>query len=124
MLPYYTTSSYANVWTIRTEPIASSSVSLSLNLQDMFLLKNTSSSISNYSYDRYESLLSFSASISGAIEGGEYRATIISGSTTVWHGSVQVYGTGSTYNMDKADYLNQNTQYISNVSANEYIILD
>jgi hypothetical protein len=123
MLPYYITSSYANVLTIRTEPIAST-IPLSLNLQDMFLLKNTSSSISTYTYNTYESLLSFSASISGAIDGGEYRATITSGSTEVWHGSIQVYGTGSTYNIDKADYTNQNTQYISNQSANEYIILD
>jgi hypothetical protein len=122
MLPYYTTGS--NSWTIRTSPIASSSVSLSLHLQDMYLLTDTSSSISTYSYDNYESLLSFSASISGAIEAGEYRAYITSGSTTLWHGSVQVYGTGSSDNMDKADYLNQNTQYISNESANEYIILD
>jgi hypothetical protein len=123
MLPYYTTSSYTNVWTIRTEPIESK-ITLKLNLQDMFLLKNTSSSISTYTYDTYESLLSFSASISGAIDGGEYRATITSGSTEVWHGSVQVYGTGSICNFDKADYTNQNTQYISNQSANEYIILD
>lgn len=123
MLTYFTTGS--NIWTIRTSPIASSSVSLSLDLQDMFLLKNTSSSISIYSYNTYESLLSFQPQISGAIEAAEYRATIKSGSTEIWHGSVQVFGTASVDSGSKADYTNQNTeQYISHLSDNEYIILE
>ena len=123
MLTYFTTGS--NIWTKRTSPIASSSVSLSLDLQDMFLLKNTSSSISIYSYNTYESLLTFQPQISGAIEAAEYRATIKSGSTEIWHGSVQVFGTASVDSGSKADYTNQNTeQYISHLSDNEYIILE
>jgi len=123
MLTYFTTGS--NSWTIRTSPIASSSVSLSLDLQDMFLLKNISSSISSYSYNSYESLLTFTPNISGAIEAAEYRATIKSGSSEIWHGSVQVFGTGSADSGSKADYTNQNTQqYTSHISQNEYIILE
>ena len=125
MLTYYTSGS--NYWTLRTSPIASTTDFIKLELQDMFLLSNQSQSISplDYSYDSYESLLSFSASISGAIVGGEYRATISSGSAELWHGSVQVYGTGSSVSSSKADYENQNTQqYTSHISENEYIILE
>ena len=46
MLTYFTTGS--NNWTIRTSPIASSSVSLSLDLQDMFLLKNKNSELFDF----------------------------------------------------------------------------
>jgi hypothetical protein len=62
--------------------------------------------------------------ISGAIVGAEYRATLLnSGSIEpIWNGSIQVYASQST--VDKAVYENQNTQYISNVSENHYIIMD
>ena len=125
MLTYFTTGS--NNWTIRTQPIASSTDFIKLELQDMFLLSNQSQSISplDYSYNSYESLLTFQPQISGAIEAAEYRATIKSGSTEIWHGSVQVFGTASILSSSKADYTNQNTeQYISHLSDNEYIILE
>jgi hypothetical protein len=61
--------------------------------------------------------------ISGAIVGEEYRATLInSGSlTSIWNGSIQVYASQST---DKTVYENQNTQYVSHISENRYIIMD
>lgn len=123
MLTYYTSGS--NNWTLRTSPISSSVATLTVEYQDMFLLTNQSQSLApalEYTYDEYESLLTFSASISGAAVGNEYRATIKSGSCSVWHGSVQVYNSQSVFS--KSDYENQNKQYISNVTANEYIIMD
>lgn len=119
MLGYHI--SQSNYYTIRTEPTASSAFTMSL--QDMTRLTNTTASLSGISYDGYESMLNFTASISGAIVGEEYRATITNGTTAIWHGSVQVFMSGSTPN-DKADYENQNTQYKSHVSENRYVIMD
>jgi hypothetical protein len=67
--------------------------------------------------------IGFTASISGAIVGGEYRATLLnSGSIEpIWHGSIQVYASQS---IDKAVYENQNTQYVSHESENRYIIME
>ena len=115
MLAYFITGS--NVLTLRTNDITSGSA-LKLNLQNMTTLVNTTASITNYSYNTYESLLQFTASISGAATSEEYRATITSGSLQVWAGSVQVYASESS----NTSYTNQNTQYISHESANEYII--
>lgn len=123
MLTYYTSGS--NYWTLRTSPIISASIApLTVEYQDMFLLTNQSQSIAaiESTYDEYESLLTFSASISGAVVGNEYRATIKSGSCSVWHGSVQVYNSQSVFS--KSDYENQNKQYISNVTDNSYIIMN
>ena len=117
MIAYYITGS--NNVAIRTNEINSGSV-LSLRLQNMLTLVNTSSSINNYSYDDYESLLQFTASIVSASVGDEYRANIVSGSTNVWNGSIQVYASESLVSA----YTNQNTQYKSNVTENEYIIMN
>jgi hypothetical protein len=117
MLAYYTTGS--NIFTLRTEDFTSGSA-LVLNLQNMFTLVNTSSSISGYSYNDYENLLQFTASIASSSVAGEYRATIKSGSTEVWAGSIQVY----TSQSNNTVYTNQNQQYISNVTDNEYIIMN
>jgi hypothetical protein len=117
MLGYYITGS--NSYTIRTEDFTSGST-LVLRLQNMLTLKNTSSSITSYTFNDYENLLSFTPTIPSASVGGEYRAYLTSGSTSIWHGSIQVY----TSQSNDTEYTNQNTQYISNVTGNEYIILE
>ena len=116
MLSYYISGS--NAFTIRTKPTGSSN--LTLHLQDMYLLTNQSQSLS-YIYDVYQSMLSFTASIASASVGSEYRAYISDSTCSIWHGSIQVYASQS---IDKPNYTNQNDQYISNVTENEYIILD
>jgi hypothetical protein len=120
MLAYYISGS--NIFTFRTAP--TSSQSLTLHLQDMMTLRNSSSSISPYTYNSYESMLSFTASISSSFVGDEYRAYITSGTSSIWNGSIQVY---TSQSVDKANYENQiplEQVYKSRVSTNEYIILD
>ena len=119
MLAYYQSGS--NIYTIRTAPTGSTS--LTLYLQDMLTLKNTSSSISPYTYNAYESMLSFTASLTASI-GAEYRAYITSGDTNIWNGSIQVY---TSQSIDKPNYTNQiplEKEFKSRISTNEYIILE
>jgi hypothetical protein len=121
MQAYYISGS--NVFNFRTKPTGSGN--LSLRLQNMYTLANTSSSISSYTYKAYESLLEFTASIASASIGDEYRATIVdTASGSIWNGSIQVYQSQS---IDKPVYRTQiplEGIYISNVTDNEYIILD
>lgn len=118
MLGYHI--SQSNSYTIRTEPTASNSFTMSL--QDMTTLVNSTASLSGITYDGYESILAFTASISGAIVGEEWRATIYNGSTSIWHGSIQAFESQSLA-IPKSDYENQNKQYISHESENKYIII-
>jgi hypothetical protein len=94
----------------------------------MYTLVNTTASISSYTYNAYESLLAFTASVKTLVSasiGDEYRASIVdSVSGSIWNGSIQVYQSQS---IDKPVYKNQiplEGIYISNVTDNEYIILD
>jgi hypothetical protein len=119
MLSYHV--SQSNSYTIRTEPTASNSFTMSL--QDMTTQYNSTASLSGLTYNAFESMLGFTASISGSIIGSEYRAVIYNGSTSIWHGSVQVY-MSSSLSIPKSDYQNQNTQYISHTSENKYVIID
>jgi hypothetical protein len=122
MLPYYISGS--NNWCIRTENLVTASantLTMSLHLNNMYTLTTTSQSVIGYSYNAYESMLQFTGSIASASVGAEYRATLYSGSCSVWNGTIQVYGSQSI--VDKAQYENQNQQYISNVTDNEYIIM-
>lgn len=119
MLAYYISGS--NLYNFRTQPTGSST--LTLHLQNMYTLVNTSSSISTYTYDANESLLEFTASIPSASVGDEYRAYINDGTGLIWHGSIQVY---TSQSIDKPTYKTQiplEDVYISNVTDNEYIIL-
>jgi hypothetical protein len=119
MLAYYISGS--NGYTIRTQPTASNQ--FVFLLQDMTTQYNTTASLTNIQFEGYESYLSFTASISGAIIGGEYRAQILnSGSDEpIWHGSVQVYTSQSE---DKPAYVNQNDGFTSyDDSSNTYIII-
>lgn len=116
MLAYHI--SQSNEFAIRTEPTASNEWTMSL--QDMYTLANSTMSLSGITYDGYESLLQFTASISGAYVGAEYRATLYTGDTSIWHGSVQCYQSAST---DKSVYENQIPPVTSHASENRYIIL-
>lgn len=120
MLTYIQSGS--NKYTLRTEPTASNSFTMSL--QDMTRQVNYTASLSGTTYNGYESMLSFTASISGAIVGGEYRATIQNGTTEIWHGSIQVYASQSNTIEEKSIYKNQNDNYSSSLSSNEYIIMN
>ncbi len=119
MLAYFI--SQSNDYTFRTQPTASSEFTMSLT--DMTTLETFRGTIASMSYEPYESYVSFSLAISGAIVGGEYRATLLnSGSLEpLWNGSMQVYASQST---DKSVYENKNKQYISHISENRYIIMD
>lgn len=120
MLAYYISGS--NNYTLRVQPTGSSD--LTLYLQDMYTLVNQSSSINPYTYDAYESILYFTASIQSASIGEQYRAHINDGTSSIWHGTVQVYASQS---IDKPSYVNQlpvENVYISNVTDNEYIIME
>ena len=120
MQTYYTSGS--NVWTIRTQPVSGNSYTMSL--QDMTTQVNSTASLSGITYDSYESLLSFTASIYDTNTAQEFRAVIYNGGESIWHGSVQVYASQSV--TPKSDYRNQipvDGTPISNTSTNEYIIL-
>ena len=129
MQTYYISGS--NGFTIRVksvQPISGSYSIGSLQLQNMLTLVNSTASLSNVSYEPYESLLSFTASIGSAQTAGEYRATLYDSTNTnsIWHGSFQVYASQSFDNQTKSEYRNQipvEGNIVSNVSTNEYVIL-
>jgi hypothetical protein len=121
MLAYYI--SQSNQYVIRVQP--TSSAQLTVSLQDMYTLQNLTASLSGTTYEPYESYISASMQISGAIVGSQYRAAIYcSGNLDpIWNGSVQVYHSQST---NKAVYENQiplNGSEVSHESENRYIIL-
>lgn len=122
MQTYFTSGS--NVWTIRTQPASGNSFTMSL--QDMTTQVNSFATLSGITYDSYESLLSFTASISHTNTAQEFRATLINNETTIWHGSVQVYASQSFDNQSKSNYRNQipvDSGVVSHGSTNEYVIL-
>lgn len=110
----------SNVFTIRTKSTGSSD--LTLYTEDMLLLTTTSQSISDYTFNAEQQILQFTASLTASV-GDEYRAYIKDGcNNNLWNGTIQVYASQS---IDKPNYTNQNTSgsWISNDTANEYIIL-
>lgn len=97
---------------------------LTWNLQDMYLLTNYSSSITDYTYDKDSSFFSFTASLPSPSIGAEYRATINDETGSIWNGSVQVYASQSVV---KTEYVNQipvEELYVSRETENEFIILE
>ncbi len=124
MLTYISSSN--NVWTFRVQPTGSSN--LTMYLQDMTTLQNYSSSLSNYSYDPYQSKLAFTGSqvkqLVSASVGTQYRAYISDTTCSIWHGSIAVF---TSQSLNKSSYVNQiplEDVYVSHVTDNEYIILD
>jgi hypothetical protein len=51
----------------------------------------------------------------------EYQVSIFNGSSSIYYGSMQVYASQS---VNKVDYVNQNTQYKSKLTGNEFIIMN
>lgn len=122
MQTYFTSGS--NVFTIRTQPATGNSFTMSL--QDMTTQVNSTASLSGITYDSYESLLSFTASIDNTNTAQEFRAVLFNDDKEIWHGSIQVYASQSYQQNDKSNYRNQipvDSNIVSNTSTNEYVIL-
>jgi hypothetical protein len=119
MLSYYISGS--NQFTIRTENITSRL--LTLHLDNLYTNVTSSYDLSGSSeYTAYENILVFSQSLEGVVEvGDEFLLHILDSGSKVWDGSLQVY---KQQEIVKSDYDTQNDGYISNVSTNDYIILD
>lgn len=100
MLTYFISGS--NGYTIRTSQ--SPSTAFTMSLQDMLTQTNSTASITSVSYNECESMVSFTASISGANIGQEFRATLTNGTTDLWNGSIQVFASQS---VAKPSYVNQ-----------------
>ena len=114
-----------NGYTIRTEPTASNSFTMSL--QDMTTQANSTASLSGITYNGYESLLSFTASINNTNVAQEFRATLLNGTTDIWHGSIQVFMSQSNapeYKSISANQIPLDGNEVSHVSTNQYVILD
>jgi hypothetical protein len=97
-----------------------------MSLQDMTTQVNSTASLSGITYDSYESLLSFTASIDNTNTAQEFRAVLFNNETEIWHGSVQVYASQSFDDNSKSNYRNQipvDGNVISHASTNEYVIL-
>ena len=93
MLGYHI--SQSNSYTIRTEPTASNSFTMSL--QDMTTLVNSTASLSGITYDGYESILAFTASISGAIVGEHLGADVTAGTIQTGGALGDLYGYSVTF---------------------------
>jgi hypothetical protein len=124
MLAYYISGS--NNYTFRVEPTGSSN--LVLQLQDMLTLANTSASVSAsgrpYTYDAYESKLSWTASLASAMVGDQYRAYITDGTSSIWHGSISVFASQSVDKPERISQLGVEEAFKSNLTDNEYIIME
>jgi len=118
MQSYYLSGS--NVITIRVRENTSNSYTMSY--EDMYLLTTQTQSFSDFTYNSDESLLAFTASISSATYGSEYRATLTDETgSVVWNGS---FNTFSSSSVSKSIYETQLSEtYISNVTDNSYIVL-
>ena len=118
MLMYHI--SQSNEYAIRIQPTASAEFTMSM--QDMYLLTNSTMSITGITLNAYEGLLQFTGSISGSYVGAEYRLALYNSGATdaLWHGSLQAYQSAST---DKSIYENQIPPVISHASENKYTIL-
>ena len=121
MLSYFGTGS--NTFSIHTQNFTSASANLVLNVEDMYLLTTQSFSISGsafVSYNDYESILSFSLQLPTTSVAYEYRLELTNTGSTIYNGTMQVYASQS---VNKTEYVNQNTQYKSRLSGNEFIII-
>jgi hypothetical protein len=94
----------------------------------MYTLVNTSSSISAsgrpYTYNPYEGILNWTASITQSIVGEQYRAYITDGTSSIWHGSISVFASQSINKPAYVSQLGVEEVYVSNVTDNEYIIIE
>jgi len=117
MLTYFISGS--NGYTIRTSQ--STSTAFTMSLQDMLKQTNSTASITSISYNECESMVSFTASISGVNIGDEFRATLTNGIEDIWNGSIQVFASQS---VNKPAYVNQipvDEEFISRDSSNTFV---
>jgi hypothetical protein len=111
-----------NGYTIRTSQTTLTAFTMSL--QDMLTQTNSTASIVSASYSPCESIASFTASISNAYVGQEFRVRLSNGTTDIWNGSLQVF---EAQPVSKPEYINQiplNSGSLSADSSNEYIIMN
>lgn len=121
MISYYI--SQSNITTVRINQACSDAVGLFIETENLYTFQKTTASLGNYTYDKYQSLLTFTASLSNEIVGDEFRIKIFDTGSVYYHGSIQVF---TSQSVDKAEPNNQiplEDIYISNTSHNEYIIL-
>ena len=94
----------------------------------MLTLQNTTSSVSAsgrpYTYDAYESKLNWTASLVSASIGDQYRASITDGTSSIWHGSISVFASQSVNKPEYVSQLGVEERYKSNLTDNEYIIME
>ncbi len=131
MLSYYI--SQSNEFVVRTQPTASLVVSgsgtaedMTLVLQDMMTYSSSYYPLSgSYTYNPYESILTFSQSLEGNVENAQEFIVHLSGSVSgsVYNGTMQVYASQSIDNQSKTVYTTQNEEFISNTTDNDYIVI-
>mgnify|MGYP003630348101 FL=1 len=131
MLSYYI--SQSNEFVVRTQPTASLVVSgsgtaedMTLVLQDMMTYSSSYYNLSgSYTYNPYESILTFSQSLEGNVENAQEFIVHLSGSVSgsVYSGTMQVYASQSIDNQSKTVYTTQNEEFISNTTDNDYIVI-
>jgi hypothetical protein len=122
MIGYYISAS--NINTIRIDQACTNAAGLIWETENLYTFQKVTSSLGNYSYDKYQSLLTFTASLTSPLVGDEYRARIYDSSSVYWHGSVQVF---TSQSVDKSEPNNQiplEDIYISHETENQYIILE
>jgi|TARA_R110000823_G_scaffold158891_1_gene289733 hypothetical protein len=129
MLSYYI--SQSNEFVIRTEntqsigPEFTSSEDLTLVLDDMLTHTITTYPLptSSYDWNPYENIFTFSQSLENVVRTGQEFLVDVSGSISgsIFRGSMQVYASQS---IDKVVYTTQNDKFVSNVTDNEYIVLN
>lgn len=131
MLSYYI--SQSNEFVVRTQDTASLVVSgsdiaedMTLVLEDMMTYSSSYYNLSgSYTYNPYESILTFSQSLEGSVNTGDEFIVHLSGSVSgsIYSGTMQVYASQSVDNDDKTVYITQNEEFISNTTDNQYIVI-
>ena len=116
MKSYYLSGSNQNVFRIEQ----TTSPTFTMHYENMMTLTSVTQSL-EAEYTSSESIIKFDADISGAIDGGEYRAYMEDGDDNkVWYGTYKVFSSAS---LDKSAYKSHlDDDYKSNVTTNEYII--
>jgi hypothetical protein len=116
MQSYYLSGSNQNVYRIEQ----TSSPTFTMYYENMQTLTEVSQSLTA-EYTSSESIIKFDADISGAIDGGEYRAYLEDGSSNkVWFGTYKVFASSSVNTTEYNSHLDDD--YKSNVTTNEYIL--
>lgn len=95
-----------------------STASLHFHWENLTSHKTGSFQITPQAYDEDESILEFTYVINEASASAQYRVTLTSGSTQIWHGETEVFLSSSI----KSVYESKNNQYIPHTSNNEFII--